>query len=225
MLPDSLFAQENSKGLLELPAAVPWNQVEFLYLDPPWHFRVRSKKGLSRSAENHYPTLGMKDIAALPVYDLLAKNAWAWCWTTEPLLEETYEIVKKWGLKVKTFALTWVKTTKTGKWHVGTGYYTRANPEMCLFITKGKGLRRQSKAVRELLIAPLGKHSAKPYEAYSRIMRITEGEGWLEKNSYQWDHLYLELFARNYFAGWLSAGLDLPAPGMGQDIRNVLSRG
>lgn len=29
-----------------------------IYADPPWQYRVYSKKGLGRSAESHYPTNG-----------------------------------------------------------------------------------------------------------------------------------------------------------------------
>lgn len=86
-------------------------------------------------------------------------------------------------------------------------------------------MRRNSKGVRELITAPVTKHSEKPKEVYDRIMRLTEGENWLENaqgREFRYDHLYLELFARNYFAGWHSMGLDLPAPGQGKDIREVM---
>ena len=38
-----------------------------IYADPPWRYKVYSKKGLGRSAESHYPTMALEDIRALPV--------------------------------------------------------------------------------------------------------------------------------------------------------------
>ena len=30
---------------------------QIIYADPPWNYKVYSKKGLGRSAESHYPTM------------------------------------------------------------------------------------------------------------------------------------------------------------------------
>ena len=40
---------------------------QIIYADPPWNYKVYSKKGLGRSAESHYPTMSIEDICALPV--------------------------------------------------------------------------------------------------------------------------------------------------------------
>ena len=45
-----------------------------IYADPPWQYRVYSKKGLGRSAESHYPTMGIDEIRALPVAELAEKD-------------------------------------------------------------------------------------------------------------------------------------------------------
>ena len=44
-----------------------------IYADPPWRYKVYSKKGLGRSAESHYPTMCLEDIKALPIGELAAK--------------------------------------------------------------------------------------------------------------------------------------------------------
>ena len=36
-----------------------------IYADPPWNYRVYSKKGLGRSAESHYPTMSIEEIRAM----------------------------------------------------------------------------------------------------------------------------------------------------------------
>lgn len=47
---------------------------DIIYADPPWQYRTYSKKGQGRSAESHYPTMGIEDIKALPVGELAAKR-------------------------------------------------------------------------------------------------------------------------------------------------------
>ena len=37
---------------------------QIIYADPPWSYKVYSKKGLGRSAESHYPTMCIEDICA-----------------------------------------------------------------------------------------------------------------------------------------------------------------
>ena len=39
-----------------------------IYADPPWQYKVYSKKGMGRSAESHYPTMNIEDIKALLPY-------------------------------------------------------------------------------------------------------------------------------------------------------------
>lgn len=38
-----------------------------VYADPPWAYKVYSKKGEGRSAENHYHTMDIEEIRSLPV--------------------------------------------------------------------------------------------------------------------------------------------------------------
>ena len=47
---------------------------QIIYADPPWNYKVYSKKGLGRSAESHYPTMSIEDICALPVGNLADKD-------------------------------------------------------------------------------------------------------------------------------------------------------
>lgn len=212
--------------LIDQPHQVPWNSVDVLNLDPNWKYRVRSRKGLSRSAENHYPTLDMNELAKLPINDLLSDNAWVFSWVTMPSMFEAYEMItQSWGLTYATVAFTWVKRTSTfGRkeplWHIGTGYYTRANAELCLLFKKGNGLKRQSKSVRQLIEWPVKSHSEKPKCIYDRIFRLAEGENYDINNL---KYTYLEGFARNFWPGYMSMGRDLPEEGMGPDIRDLLA--
>lgn len=202
------------------------------YLDPPWAYHVYSVKGKGRSAENHYKTQQLEWIKQMPILDVLEKNAVVFMWATYPNLREAFEVGDAWGLTYKTVAFTWAKLNKRwhnnalklarktpvmgefvsrlmeSSWFMANGYYTRANPEICLLWTRGKVLPRKSKAVRNLIVSPFtGKHSEKPIEAAMRIERLFDGA-------------YLEVFARTYRPGWYSIGNDLD----GLDIYDSLAR-
>ena len=161
--------------------------------DPPWKFKVFSKKGLGKSAENHYQTLEYAAIVELLGGVEVADDCVLFLWVTDPMLEKGLNLIRDMGFTYKTVAFTWVKKTKHGKDHMGTGYYTRANPEMCLLATKGKPLQRKSKSVRQLMVSPLREHSRKPDEIYDRIEELFDGP-------------YLEIFARTRRSGWAALG-------------------
>ncbi len=189
---------------------------DIIYADPPWQFRVRSRKGLSRSAENHYRTMPLKEIQALPVSNIASKDAVLLMWATCPNLDEAIETIKAWGFEYKTVAFTWVKARRNWGGFVldvardfffGCGYYTRANAELCLLATRGKGLPRLSRSVRQLLVCAVGAHSKKPNDARERIVSLFG------------DRPRVELFAREAAPGWdvIGNGID------GRDIREVIA--
>lgn len=65
-----------------------------IYADPPWHYRVWSKKGAGRSAESHYSTMSLEEIKALPVHLLAARDCALFLWITFPLL-----LQRKWAIE------------------------------------------------------------------------------------------------------------------------------
>ena len=189
-------------------------------VDPPWSFEVWSRDtGQGRSAEAHYSTMTIDDLCALPVGDLFLPDSALFMWATWPTLPEALRLGAAWGFEYKTLGFDWLKRTSTGnEWHIGMGYWTRANSEPCLLFTKGSP-KRKSKGVRQLivdvgqqslfppLIAPVSSHSAKPYEQYSRIEALLDGP-------------YIELFARVQYPGWTALGNEID----GLDIREAIKQ-
>lgn len=185
-----------------------------IHADPAWQFQLWSTKGMGRSPdgqsraaqrqnrpENHYKTMPLADIKALPVGSLAARDCVLFLWCVNPLLPQAIEVGEAWGFEYRTIAFVWAKLRREGStrhklheetWHklfpMGTGYWTRANPELCLLFTRGKP-KRLSASVRTLLIAPRREHSRKPDEARARIEKLVAGP-------------YLELFAREPAPGW-----------------------
>ena len=46
-------------------------QYGIIYADPPWHYDRKHGSGV---AENHYPTMSIEEICALPVSELAAPS-------------------------------------------------------------------------------------------------------------------------------------------------------
>lgn len=144
-----------------------------IYADPPWSYRVWSKKDEGRNAISHYQTMGKADIQRLPVENICAVDSVLFLWATPPCLEEAMELIKAWGFVYKTIGFTWIKKNKKkNSLFFGLGYYTRANAELCLLATKGKPLKRVEKNVPQVIESVIGKHSEKPNEARKRIIRL-----------------------------------------------------
>lgn len=165
--------------------------------DPAWSYRVWNKKDIGRSAENHYPTMSLKDICALPVTDIAADDCVLFLWATFPNLPEAFEVIKAWGFTYKTVAFTWVKTCrKSSGYFMSLGHWTRANAEICLLATKGHP-HRISKSVRQLIVSPVRRHSQKPDETRERIIELMG------------DLPRIELFAREKVDGWSAWGNEI----------------
>ena len=145
---------------------------KIIYADPPWQYRVYSQKGQGRSAENHYHTMNIKDIMALPVDKIADKDCILFLWITFPCLKEGIEVMERWGFKYKTCGFNWVKRNKKkNTYFMGLGFWTRSNSEVCLIGTKGQP-KRVSKSVSQICDARIMEHSKKPAEIRERIVEL-----------------------------------------------------
>ena len=77
-----------------------------IYADPPWAYKVWSKKGAGRSAESHYPTMDIAAIKALPVGELADKDCALFLWITFPMLREAWGVMDAWGFTYRTLAFS-----------------------------------------------------------------------------------------------------------------------
>ena len=177
---------------------------QIIYADPPWRFKnwsmselaKRGEKWARRNGRSPYDVMDNEQVYSLPVSQIADKNCVLFLWATYPKLPEALETIKRWGFIYKTVAFTWVKKNKKSEgWHFGLGYWTRANPEICLLATKGNP-RRKNNSVSNLTIEPLEEHSKKPDVIRQRIVKLM-GSGLIR----------IELFARRttnsqYTEGW-----------------------
>jgi N6-adenosine-specific RNA methylase IME4 len=164
-----------------------------IYADPPWHYRTYTNN-VGGLANDHYPTMSIDEICALPVASLADKNAILFLWVTFPKLNEVFEVIEAWGFTYKTVAFVWVKQNrKADSLFLGMGYWTRSNAEICLLATKGS-ISRISTCVRQIVISHLEKHSKKPDVVREKIVELVG------------DLPRVELFAREKADGWDSWG-------------------
>src|SRR5215471_5767476 len=117
-----------------------------IYADPPWTFSTYSRKGKGRSPEAYYDCMTLADIKALPVTEWAAEDSVLLLWATDPLLEKAFEVIRAWGFTYKTVGFYWAKLKRSAprdryddsSFFTGLGFWTRANPELCLLATRGK---------------------------------------------------------------------------------------
>ena len=178
------------------------NGYQILMCDPPWNFKARSDKGVTeRAAAHHYEVQDLDWIKSLPVADLAAKRSVLLLWVTDTHLEQAFEVIDEWGFEFKTVGFYWAKLNKKADtFAVGMGFYTRANPEMCLLCVpkKGRAPERVGKGVRrlienedpKLIVSRIREHSRKPDEAFERAVELFG------------DVPRVELFSRETREGW-----------------------
>jgi N6-adenosine-specific RNA methylase IME4 len=149
-----------------------------IYADPPWKYDNQATRA---AASNHYDTMTVEDIAALPVGDLSAKEAHLHLWTTNAFLEQSFSIIRAWGFTFKgTFI--WKKP------EMGLGNYWRNNHEIMMTAVRGS-LPFADHSLLSCAEYPRGEHSSKPEQVRLGIMKASPGP-------------YLELFARMSYPGW-----------------------
>lgn len=165
------------------------NKYGIIYADPPWRYD-NPKNNDPAMGGITYPTMSLEDICNMPIHNIASKNCILFLWATMPKLREALEVIKAWGFNYKTCAFCWVKQNPSGNGiYSGLGHWTNGNAELCLLATKGAP-KRVSKNVKQIVLAPRGRHSAKPPEVRDRIVQLIG------------DMSRIELFAREEPEGW-----------------------
>ena len=158
-----------------------------IYADPPWQYQRSKVQG---AAENHYPTMSIDELCALPVAEIAAPDSALFLWATFPQLPEALRLIREWGFTYKSVAFVWLKKNrKADSWFYGLGFWTRANAEVCLLATRGHP-KRQAANIHQFIISPIESHSKKPDETRDKIVALMG------------DLPRVELFARQIPPGW-----------------------
>jgi N6-adenosine-specific RNA methylase IME4 len=194
-----------------IPAAKPWLfepltmfGYDIVMIDPPWPTKMRSPKGEAKSSVRHYGSMTFADIAALPVGQLLKRDAFVFLWCTWPLLlwggdpsrhyvgaDASYSPIgaclKAWGVRYVSGG-PWLKRTVNGKVAFRTGYRFRSATEP--FLLGVTGAPKNSRSERNLIDGLAREHSRKPEEAFAFCERYVPGGR------------FCEIFSRASRPGW-----------------------
>ena len=144
----------------EIPLAPPLPEGPFdlILADPPWQMGAPTS---ASCPENHYPTMRLADIEALPIP--AAEDSILFLWVVNSLLLEGLAVMEHWGFTYKT-QMTWVKPS------IGPGTWVRNRHEPVLIGTRGDVSPPDPKNRPDSVIeAKRGRHSAKPDELYGCI--------------------------------------------------------
>lgn len=175
---------KDQTGVIDLETVK--NKYNIIYADPPWQYWESGNKNQA----NHYTTMSIEDICALPVKEIADENCLLFMWVTYPILKEAFKVIEAWGFKYSTCAFVWVKKNKNVDTpFVGCGAWTRANSELCLLATKGS-MTRMDASVSQVIESPIEEHSKKPDCTRERIENLV---GKLPR---------VELFCRHPADGW-----------------------
>ena len=183
---------QRDDDLSRAPTVWPEGKYPVLYADPPWRYEHPPIGASNRSIENHYPTMSLDEICALPVGDIVADNAVLFLWATAPKLSECFQVIPAWGFTYRT-CMVWVKDK------IGMGYHARNKHEILLISKRGElAAPEPGNRPASVVESPRNKHSAKPEVFYEIIETMYPNMP------------RVELFARAGRDGWFSWGNQAP---------------
>lgn len=176
--------------LLKSIPSLPKGKFRVFYADPPWKYGdTRNVNGWeSTAAEDHYPTMSIAELCALPIETITATDAVLFLWVTSPLLFECQPVIRAWGFEYRS-SFVWDKVKHN------MGHYNSVRHEFLLVCARGSCTPDVPKLFDSVQsIERSGRHSEKP-EAFRTII----------------DTLYpsgprIELFARSKRKGWNAYG-------------------
>jgi N6-adenosine-specific RNA methylase IME4/ParB-like chromosome segregation protein Spo0J len=145
-----------------------------IYADPPWRHEVWSREtGLEKSPDQHYPTMTVEEICALPVSNLVLDDgpALLFLWITVPHLMRAPEVFRAWGRVVcndPEYGIikepwAYVSNYNWDKVNIGPGRWNRNQHEHLLIAKIGNmPAPSPSDRARSNYIEAATDHSAKP---------------------------------------------------------------
>ena len=153
---------------------LPKGKYNVLLIDPPWTYK---NTGVEGAVDKEYPTMTIQELCKMPVGEIAIENSVIFLWTTNPILEECFDVIRSWGFEYKT-NLCWVKKNRK----TGIGFYVRGVHELLLICIKGQMLPKYTPL--SVINEDAKEHSRKP-EIYDLIEKMYP------------DCKYIEFFARN----------------------------
>lgn len=154
-----------------------------IYADPPWQYGNQATRA---ATDNHYGTMTVDEICALPVESLAADRAHLHLWTTNGFLFDAKRVIDAWGFEYRS-CFVWCKP------QMGIGNYWRVSHEFLLLGIRGDAVTFPDKTLMSWEAIDRTKHSQKPEAVRKKIELASMTPR-------------IELFARQQSEGWASWG-------------------
>ena len=165
---------------------LPTEKYRVLYADPPWKYGNTMPDYFKEQAD-HYPLLTVAEICDLPVKDIVEDNAVLFLWTTSPILEESFQVIRSWGFTYRA-SFVWDKVKHN------MGHYNSVRHEFLLVGVRGSCQPDVQKLFDSVVTEERTEHSKKPELFYEIIETLyTHGKR-------------IELFSRKTRKGWSQWG-------------------
>lgn len=159
--------------------------------DPPWQIGGLPVSRVPKGAINDgrvvavpYPTMTLDEIRALPVRDMVERDAHLYLWTTNGFLPDAFSVATAWGFRYSQ-TLVWCKKPIGSM--IGGTY--RMSTEFVLFCRRGSLATLQRENQNWFCWPRSTTHSRKPDAFLDMVERVSPGPR-------------LEMFARRQRLGW-----------------------
>jgi N6-adenosine-specific RNA methylase IME4 len=170
--------------------AEPTGKYRVIYADPPWSYG-NTQPDYHPEQRDHYPTMSLDEVCAVPVAALAEDDAVLFIWVTSPVLAEAFSVITAWGFTYKA-SFVWDKVKHN------MGHYNSVRHEFLLVCTRGSCHPDERKLFDSVVSEERTTHSTKP-ESFRTIIDTIYPRG-----------KRVELFARSVAKGWDQWGLEVP---------------
>ena len=167
-------------------------------IDPPWplsgpgfvYGEKDNRNGISVKPLK-YATMTIQDIADLPIANILADDAFVFCWTVNKYLLQMGDIAQGWGCKYR-LTMSWIKPGG-----INLPNTPCFNTEWAVLFTKGSPRFLDTKSFRTGNFWDWNGSGVKPEGFYDLLRRVTPAPR-------------LDIFGRRRIAGFTSWGNEAP---------------
>jgi len=175
---------------------LPNKKYNTIVIDPPWDISLSGQVTIrpNRANELPYKTMTLQEIKEIPIRDIANIGCHVYCWTTNKMLKDTFEVLDSWGVN---FHLCMVMVKPNGMCPC-FGY--KFATEFVLFGFFGKPMQKFKK-IGELnwfkAFNKAGKHSTKPDKFYKIVEQMSPAPR-------------IDIFARQHRHDWDVYGDEVP---------------
>lgn len=142
-----------------------------IVIDPPWNINLTGGfKRENRARKLPYKTISLEEIKKFPIKDFANTGCHVYCWTTNKMLNDTFDVFNEWGVN---FHLVLVWTKPSG---IAPCLAYQFATEFCLLGFYGKPMQEFNGKVKPNWITGFnkaGKHSAKPQSFYNLVREMS----------------------------------------------------